>query len=43
MKFRSSFTSEALNPSWLINVVNKLTIALFLVNSELPPNEEAVG
>lgn len=45
MKFKSSFTLEALNPSWLINVVNKLTIAHFLVavSSELPPDEEAAG
>lgn len=45
MKFKSSFTLEDLYPNWLINVVNKLIIALFLVavNSELPPDEEAAG
>lgn len=45
MKSDSSFTLEALYPRWLTNVVNKLTIALFLVavNSKLPQDKEAVG
>lgn len=44
MKSDSSFTLEALYPSWLTNVVNKLTIALLVaVNSKLPQDKEAVG